>query len=148
MTNIQRIDQFQTAMRIFKDHPVLGIGDIGVEHSYAKYRAVYEKENYGHLHNNYTQFIVIFGVFGFIIIMWMLIKIFRTNLKIAVDLKDIQFISAFSLGTFAAFIGFLFAGIAEWNFGDHEIITMVWFTFGLNLALYRLYNSGNSKNKI
>lgn len=141
VTNINRIDQFQTAIRIFKAHPVLGIGDIGVEHSYAKYKAPYEKENFGHLHNNFTQFLVIFGLFGFVIVMLMLVQIFRINLKIALDLKNTYFISAYSLGALSSFVAFLFAGIAEWNFGDHEIITIVWFTLGLNLAFHKIYKN-------
>jgi hypothetical protein len=43
------------------------------------------------------------------------------------------------LGALAAFIGFLFAGLGEWNFGDQEIVTMLWFTLGLNIAFYKTY---------
>ncbi|MEE9225641.1 MAG: hypothetical protein V3U68_05520 [Bacteroidota bacterium] len=30
-----------------------------------------------------------------------------------------------SLGAFIVFVGFLIAGLFEWNFGDHEILTLV-----------------------
>jgi uncharacterized membrane protein YidH (DUF202 family) len=144
VTNIERMNQFRTAIRIFLAHPVFGIGDIGVEHQYAKYKNYYEKENFGHLHNNYTQFLAIFGGVGFIFMMFFLTKIFKMDLKIYNAFKDVEFISSYSLGVFACFIGFLFAGLAEWNFGDQEIITVIWFSLGLNFAFYREY----LKNKI
>jgi len=65
------------------------------------------------------------------------------NLKIYNVLKDVPFVSSYSLGAAAAFIGFLFSGLAEWNFGDQEIITMVWFTLGLNIAFYKSYLKEN-----
>lgn len=43
-----------------------------------------------------------------------------------------------SLGALGVFVGFLVAGLFEWNFGDHEIMTLVWATVGLSLASGRL----------
>jgi O-antigen ligase len=139
VTNIERTNQFRTALRIFKAHPVFGIGDIGVEHQYAKYKNYYEKENFGHLHNNYTQFLVIFGIVGFIFMMFFLVKIFKIHLQMYNLFKETDFISSYTLAAFACFIAFLFAGLAEWNFGDQEIITVIWFTLGLNIAFYKDY---------
>lgn len=139
VTNIERENQFRTAIRIFLAHPVFGIGDIGVEHQYAKYKNYYEKENFGHLHNNYTQFLAIFGGVGFIFMMIFLVKIFRVDLQMYNFFKDVDFVSSYTLGTLACFVAFLFAGLAEWNFGDQEIITVIWFSLGLNFAFYRDY---------
>jgi hypothetical protein len=40
-------------------------------------------------------------------------------------------IGALALGALAAFTGFLVNGMAEYNFGDHEIVLLMWTTFGL-----------------
>jgi O-antigen ligase len=139
ITNINRLNQWKTGFKILASHPIFGVGDIDLHQLYLKYKEPYEKETFGHLHNNYVHFIVILGVFGFIVVVYMLIKIFLLNLKIYKTVKEEEFISSYALGTLAAFTGFLFSGLAEWNFGDHEIITMVWFTIGLNIAFYKLY---------
>jgi hypothetical protein len=50
----------------------------------------------------------------------------------------VPFASSFSLGVIGSFIAFLVAGLTEMNFGDHEIITMVWFMVGMNYEFYFL----------
>lgn len=143
-TNIERLHLWRTGIKIFFDHPLIGVGDIDLGDIYSIYKPKYVKENYGHLHNNYLHFLVILGGIGFIIVVFMLYKIFALNYKIYQTLKESEFVSSYSLGTLGAFVGFLISGLAEWNFGDQEIITMVWFTIGLNIAFYKMY----LKNKV
>lgn len=141
ITNIERINQWATGMRILKDNPIFGVGDIDMNKVYQKYRAPYERENFGHLHNNYVHLLAILGLFGFCAVMFLFVKVFMVNIKIYKSVKEIPFISSFALGVMAMFVGFLFSGLAEWNFGDHEIITLVWFLVGLNIAFYKLVNN-------
>lgn len=138
LTNIQRFQQWKVGWKIFKDYPVFGIGDIDLHKVYRNYMEYWEKETFGHLHNNYVHILATLGLFGFIIVMVIFIKIFYTNIIIFNSLKEIPFASSFALGTIGVFTTFLVSGLAEFNFGDHEIITTIWFTFGLNLAFYRL----------
>ena len=142
-TNLERIQQWKTGWKILMDHPLFGVGDIDLIKTYAEYKDYYLKENFGHLHNNYVQFLVILGFVGFAAVMFMLISIFKLHLKIFRAVKSVEFISSYSLGAFAVFVGFLVSGLAEWNFGDQEIITMVWFTLGLNIAFYKNYLKNN-----
>lgn len=138
-TNIERLHLWSTGLKIFLDYPILGVGDIDLGKIYSEYKPKYVKENYGHLHNNYIHFLVILGSIGFIIVIFMFYKIFVLNLKIYKTLKEVEFASSYALGALGAFVGFLVSGLAEWNFGDQEIITMVWFTLGLNIAFYKSY---------
>jgi hypothetical protein len=148
-TNIQRLDQWKTGFRMFWDNPLFGVGDIDLNNLYTKYKANYEREKFGHLHNNYVHLLAILGLIGFISVMYLFYKVAAINLKVYNKTKSIPFISSVSLGVTAAFIGFLFSGLAEWNFGDHEIITFVWFLTGLNIACGKLTNlnkeEGNEK---
>ncbi|MCX6151506.1 MAG: O-antigen ligase family protein [Ignavibacteriales bacterium] len=151
ITNVQREYQWQAGYRIWKDYPFFGVGDIDMHPVYKKYMNYFEKETFGHLHNNYVQLLAALGIFGFLIVMALLLKILLTHIKIYKQLKSIQFASSYSLGALAVFVGFLVSGLAEWNFGDHEIITMVWFTLGLNLAFYKtalINNNLTGSNKI
>ena len=136
-TNLERLAQWRTGWKILIAHPLFGVGDIDLKDVYAEYKDYYLKENFGHLHNNYVHFLVILGFVGFICVMFMLYKIFTLDLKIYRAVKNIPFVSSYSLGALAAFVGFLVSGLAEWNFGDQEIITMVWFILGLNIAFYK-----------
>ena len=98
------------------------------------------------MHNNFVHLLVILGIVGFAVVMFMLFKIFQLHLKIYNTVKDIPFVSSYALGATAAFVGFLFSGLGEWNFGDQEIITMVWFSLGLNIAFYKSYLKDTKTN--
>ena len=145
-TNIQRIIQWETGMKILRDHPVFGVGDIDMQKVFSEYKPYYLKENFGHLHNNYVHILVILGVFGFIVFIILLAKIFLTDFNIYKNSNGGSVEAAFALGTIGMFTAFLVSGLAEWNFGDHEIITMVWFTLGLNIALYKTSKSIGKSN--
>jgi hypothetical protein len=138
-SNIERLDQWRTGLKIFADHPLFGVGDIDLNKVYSEYKDPFLKENFGHLHNNYMQFIVILGCVGFVMVIFLLIRIHLLNIKIYTAVKNIPIVSSFSLGAASAFVGFLFSGLGEWNFGDQEIITMIWFTLGLNIAFYKAH---------
>jgi len=147
-TNVQRINQWRTAIRIFKDKPLFGVGDIDMHNVYLKYRAPYETQTYGHLHNIYFHVLAALGGFGFIVFIFLIGKVFIMNLKIYSRLKDIPFVASFALGTAGAFTSFLASGLGEWNFGDQEIITLIWFIIGLNISLYKIfYKAGGKENQ-
>lgn len=138
-TNLDRVTQWKTGLKILKDYPLFGVGDIDLYNIYSKYKEYYQKDNYGHLHNNYVHILVILGSIGFIIVIYMLFKIFITHLRIYKQVINEPVASSFALGAVASFVGFLVSGLAEWNFGDQEIITMVWFILGLNIAFYKSF---------
>jgi O-antigen ligase len=137
-SNTTRIALWSAGWRIFKDYPLFGVGDIDLGDLYREYKNEYDKEIQGHLHNNYIHILVILGVFGFIVVMMLLSKILFDNFRFYNSLKSVPFASSFSLGVIGSFIAFLVAGLTEMNFGDHEIITMVWFMVGMNYEFYFL----------
>ncbi len=140
-SNFSRLAMWSTGINIFMDYPLFGVGDISVEKIYREYKEPYYKEVQGHMHNNYVHFLVILGSFGFAVVMFLLIKILILDIKIFKAVEDEKFTSSYTLGALGCFISFLVAGLTEWNFGDHEIITMVWFITGLNFAIYKIKKS-------
>ena len=135
-SNRVRFELWDAGLKMFKDHPIFGVGDIDLGQLYAKYKHNYDKEIQGHMHNNFVHELVTLGLFGFIAFCFLIVKIIIIDLKIFKETKDKPFISSYALGAIGGFAAFLVSGLTEFNFGDQEIITLVWFTFGFNLALY------------
>ncbi len=142
-SNRVRFELWNAGLKMFRDHPIFGVGDIDLGKLYAQYKHNYDKEIQGHMHNNFIHELVTLGLFGFLAFCFLIIKIIKIDLKIFKETKNIPFISSYALGTIGGFVAFLVSGLTEFNFGDQEIITLVWFTFGFNLALYYF-----SKNQI
>ncbi len=134
ITNITRLALWRGGIEIFKHYPLFGVGDIGIENYYRKYKRPFDKEIHGHLHNNFFHVLATLGLFGFVAVCFLFYKIFKINLTIYYLSKDEKFISSYALGAIGAFAAFLISGLTELNFGDQEIITLVWFTVGLNIA--------------
>lgn len=137
-TNFARFALWRAGWKIFKDYPIFGVGDIDLGNLYRKYKRYFDKEIHGHLHNNYIHLLVTLGLFGFIVIIFLLFRIAQLNNRIYSEVRDIPFISSFALGTIGVFFSFVVSGFFEFNYGDHEIITMLWFVLGFNFGIYKL----------
>jgi O-antigen ligase len=137
-SNIERMNQIKVAFKIFKEHPIFGVGNIDFNETYKKYREPFDKYTYGHLHNNYTHILATLGIFGFVIFIVLLIKIFFIHIETIRISQSKNFYNVLAKGLLAAFIGICTSGLFEYNFGDHEIATMLWFTVGMSLTIQRL----------
>lgn len=136
-SNANRIGFWQAGIKMFLDRPLFGLGDIDLAKYYKLYKKPYQKEIQGHLHNNFFHILATLGLFGLLAVVYLFFKVIKINLQIIRDLKNIPFASSYSLGALAAFCGFLISGLTELNFFDHEITTLIWFTFGLNVAFLK-----------
>lgn len=138
-SNFSRIQMWITGWRIFKEYPFFGVGDISLEPYYIKYKNPYLKEIQGHLHNNYMHVLAILGGVGFVIFMGLLAAVWFRLHKVYKNVKEDSLYHVLSTGIIGVFVSFLASGLTEWNFGDHEIITMVWFLTGLAIAMQKLH---------
>ncbi len=143
-SNYVRLSLWKAGWKMFLDHPVFGVGDIDLAFLYKQYKSKYEKEIQGHMHNNFVHILVTLGLFGLLAFCYLLYRLFRIDLNIYRKMKDVPFASSYALGTIAALSTIVIAGLTEMNFFDHEIITLLWFTFGLNVAIFKRYNNEHS----
>ena len=141
--NFTRIALWRGGWLMFLDHPLFGVGDIDLAKYYVKYKRPYDKEIHGHLHNNYFHFLATLGLFGFLALMYLFFKIFKKLGGIYSETKGKSFIASYSLGAIAAFASILVSGLSEQNFWDQEISTLIYFTVGLNVALFICYRNEN-----
>ncbi|MBI1807967.1 MAG: O-antigen ligase family protein [Ignavibacteria bacterium] len=146
-SNITRIHMITTGWRMFLDRPIAGWGDIDLRQYYVAYITPLDDAEGGHLHNNIMQLLVTLGIIGFVAIVAVFVAIFKLEFAAARSLAGHWLYGSAALGCFAAYIGFQVSGLFEWNFGDHEIAVLLWFTVGLALASQRLYE-GYSSSKL
>jgi Lipid A core - O-antigen ligase and related enzymes len=137
-SNRNRLSMWRIGWEMFKDHPFFGVGDIDLAVLFKQYNRPYEKEIKGHLHNNFIHILATLGGFGFIVIVAFFTVIIRKSCQIFRKTPEKSFERALVMGAIGGFASFIGSGLTEFNFGDHEIITMVWFSAGLVFAIDRL----------
>lgn len=81
-----------------------------------------------HFHNTYLNILVEGGVLSLLVFLWFFYTIFRLSLQ---NLKINSFLT---LGAGSALFSWLIAGLFEYNFGDSEIMLIVYFVIGLILS--------------
>lgn len=143
-TNYSRFAFWRAGLKIFQDYPIFGVGDIDLAELYKVYKQPYDREIQGHLHSIYFHTLTTLGAFGFLTFIFLLGMIFIVLWRTYRQLKNLSFASSFSLGAIGGYAAFLVAGITEYNFGDHEVITMVWFTLAISLSFKKNFKIENT----
>ncbi len=144
--NASRIMLWTAGIKIFADHPIVGVGDIDLHDLFVQYIPSNQTIPWGHEHNVLMQVLVTLGIVGFIAVVAMFIQIVRIEWRVYRKLKDQWLGGSFALGAVAVFVGFLVIGLTEWSFGDQEVVLLLWSTLGITLALGRIQNGGTAYN--
>lgn len=146
-SNLTRINMITTGWRMFLDYPLFGTGDIDLKKLYVTYTDPIDPAEGGHLHNNFMTLLVTLGGVGFIAVIALFIKIFLAEWNIVQRLRNSGLYGTAALGCFAAYVGFQVNGLFEWNFGDHEIAVLLWFSVGLALVSQKLHNASVAESR-
>ncbi len=137
MTNVHRLQLLQGGIAIVRDHPVIGVGTKDLAEEYRRTMPPDAVQVFGHMHNIFLQIAVQMGFIGLAAFCWLLVSFFRLiarNLKL--DLPPPE--RAWAAGSIGALAGFVVNGLFEWNFGDAEVVTLLYIVLGANLVLPRL----------
>lgn len=132
-SNRDRIYMVYSGLKIFHDRPWTGVGSHNIQEvilgNEQRYRHPAAEQVNLHLHNNFLQILAERGIFalasfilaGFFII-WQLSRLLRTR---SGEWR------AITAGVLFAFVGFLVAGLFEYNFGDSEIKFILFYFLSL-----------------
>ncbi len=118
-TNKDRFYMFETGVNIFKDHPLTGVGATNVERVYDDYKPPEARLSNPHLHNNFLHVLAERGIFALISLTAAFISIFILLVNKIKNSTGLE--KTIAAGVLFTFIGFLIAGLFEYNFGDTEI---------------------------
>jgi len=133
-SNASRFQMISTGWEMFLDRPVFGWGDIGLRNYYITYVTPLTPGEGGHLHNNFMESLVTLGVPGFLAVIFLFWKIAALMFRTARNTDNGIFGQALGSGVLAAYAGFHVLGFFEYNFGDHEVMVLLWFMTGLAVA--------------
>ncbi len=128
-SNQFRIVTWRTGVNMIKAHPLLGLGPEGPRIHFDEYLPpdVTSKPegSYIHLHNIYLEYAAERGVPTMLLLMWMLAMIvydfWRGVRKLPPGRNDRKFLLH---GGIAVVLATLAEGVAEYNLGDTEVLTM------------------------
>ena len=126
---------WEAGLRMFRDHPLTGVGLQDLKPIYARYKSPLAHEPAGHLHNDYVHIAATMGLVGLAAFAVLVASLFRCTtrgLRLRPPAGDVA--TALRLGMTAALVGFLVAGLFEWNFGDEELLYMLYTLIGLAWA--------------
>ncbi len=128
-----RIELFQTSMRLIHDNPWFGVGPKNVAVEALRYRGSGEYPDwmYQHMHNNVLQIAAERGIPG--LLLWLLFMgrlawdAWRTLRRHGRRTEDAEVVFAAS-AALGCWVALMVAGIFEYNFGDSEVLTLFLFT--------------------
>lgn len=137
-SNHTRFIMWDTGLKMIKDHPLIGIGDVEIKKAYEQYKKPEFHGEGAHMHNNIVQIAVTSGLMGLSVwLMWMLYLFFR-QIKFYFSTKKNELLNTLALSSLCSMIAFQVSGLTEWNFGDAEFAVVMWFNLALGFIAYKL----------
>jgi len=124
----ERVYMWRSGLAMWRQHPVLGLGPGGVKREYASYAlpdAV--KKRTGHVHNTPLQILIERGALGLAAWLWIWAAFIARCVGVLRRLpEEAARERALVVGSLVAILGFLVAGLSEYNFGDSEVVMVAW----------------------
>lgn len=144
-TNKDRLYMVTAGINIFKDHPLTGVGPDNIKQIYIRYKPAEAELSNPHLHNNFLQVLAERGILAllsliaaFAVIIIQLIK----KIKNSIDAEK-----SISVGVLFVFIGFLVAGMFEYNLGDSEIKFMLFYFLSIPFIIPSVFSASSAVNQ-
>lgn len=109
-----RLDITKDCLRMFARRPILGWGLGTFPTVYPSYRSFYTNLFVNEAHNDYAQLLVETGCFGFVVMLWFLIRLYKNGLPTS-RLWEYRWDGAISLAALLGCTGMLFHSFVDFN---------------------------------
>jgi len=136
--NASRLVMWDAGLKIWADHPWVGVGDIDLGEFIRQYAGPGYTGTWGHLHNNLLHILATLGLVGLGAALAMFVMIIIVEWRVYRSVKDDWLLGCTAAGALAVFTGIQIHGLTEWSFGDQEIALLLWTTVGLAVAAGRI----------
>jgi O-antigen ligase len=127
-TVTERVYMWRSGLTMWRGHRLLGVGPGGVRREYEGY-ALPEaiKKRTSHVHSTPLQILVERGALGLAAWLWIWAAFIAKGIGLLRRLPaDSARERALVMGSLVAVVGFLVAGLSEYNFGDSEVVLVAW----------------------
>jgi hypothetical protein len=119
-------------------HLLVGIGMDSIKDHYLEWHMFDDgRQPIGHMHSDYLQIALERGVptlFAWLLWMGMFLRSLWTNLR---SKEMDQVARGILLGTLGGTVGFLISGLVQYNWGDSEVVMVLYLLMGLSFAIVR-----------
>jgi O-antigen ligase len=136
--NAGRIMIWTAGLRIFADHPLVGVGDIDLGDLLREYADPGYLGLWGHMHNVLLHYLVTLGLVGFIAVVAMFTAIAKTEWRAYRATRNSWFLGSLTVASLGVFAGLQVHGLTEWTFGDQEAMVVFWVSVGFAIAAWRI----------
>lgn len=144
-SNLERINRWSCALRMWKDKPLLGFGPGTYQFEYGRYQRSYEKTristdfgNMGTAHSEYLGPLAESGVFGLISILLVIGTTIYTGIRVYYTSRR-RSIRIFSLAILIGLFSYYFHGLLN-NFLDTDKISVLFWGYTAMLVAMDLYH--------
>ncbi len=139
----ERLYMWQSGLQMVRGHPLTGVGVGQVKVLFPRYaQPEAMKKTTSHVHNTPLQILVERGLLGLAAWLWIWIAFF---VRVGRLLRRIGPREGrergLVVGSLAAIVGFLVAGLSEFNFGDSEVVMVAYAVMALPFVVERSLNS-------
>lgn len=136
--NIERTHMWRAGAQMFLDRPLTGVGLQDLKPIAPRYLPPAARETPGHLHSVPMQIAATMGVVGlaaFALLYGSMVHAATRGLGAQLAAGGLG--GGVRLGVAGALAGFLVAGLFEWNFGDEELLDLLYVLVGIAWAARR-----------
>lgn len=132
-SNLERINRWICAFRMFEEHPVLGFGPGTYQFEYNRYQTLSNKTyistnlgDRGNAHSEYLAFLSESGIIGFVLFLAIVLLSLHYGMQNHYALKD-GFLRRLNLGVLLGLVSYYFHGIFN-SFLDQSKLAFLFFT--------------------
>lgn len=144
-SNLERINRWSCAIRMWKERPVLGFGPGTYQFEYAPFQRSYERTEIstnfgtrGTAHSEYLGPLSESGVFGMLSILLIIVTTIATGIRVHFRAKS-RFIRVYSLGILIGLVTYYIHGILN-NFLDTDKASALFWGFSAMLVAMDLFH--------
>ena len=140
-SNSERLLIWNSAYKMFKDHPITGVGLGQYKDNYQKkYISSKAKEpKLEHAHSNFMQMLAENGLVGFLGFMVLITYLIVGKLKAFWRTR-----SPYAFMIACSTLGLILQGFTEYNFGNSAVMKSFWLVIGCLAVLDELYDEAHS----